>query len=92
MSSGRPAPDEQPIAIKSEIAYALRQEGQGLVYFFHDLREPRIRRKRIADHGDIDPVGAWSVGDEGKHILVVALPITPWMNTNNGDFVLLARK
>src|SRR6516164_7249551 len=75
MSPGRPAADEQPITVEPELVGAIAQNAERLTNFSDDVGETGLRRQRVADDGDVDAVGARSVGEEGEHVLVVALPI-----------------
>jgi len=64
------------MAVESEIIGALAKIGERAMNFPDDVGEARLRRQRVANDGDVDPVGARSVGEKGEHVLVVALPIT----------------
>src|SRR5215467_15227148 len=75
MPSGRPAADEEAIAVEAEIVGALAETGERATNFPDDIGETRLRRQRIADHGDVNAMGARSRGEKGEHVLVVALPI-----------------
>jgi len=75
MSPGRPAADEKPIAVEAELVGAFAENAERLTDFFNDVGEANVRRQRIADDGDVDAVGARSLGDEGEDVLVVALLI-----------------
>src|SRR5262245_24698876 len=75
MSPGRPAADEQPITVEPELVGAVAENAERLTNFSDDVGEAGLRRQRVADDGDVDAVGARSVGEEGEHVLVVALPI-----------------
>jgi hypothetical protein len=61
MSASRPASDEQPIAIKPELAGALAENSECEMNFPYDVSEAGVRRQRVADEGYVDPVGARSL-------------------------------
>jgi len=75
MSPGRPAADEQPVAVEPELVGAIAENAERLTDFSNDVGEANVRRQRISDGGDVDAVGARSLGEEGEGVLVVALPI-----------------
>src|SRR5262249_38397013 len=75
MSAGRPAADKEPIAVEAKIVGALAENGKRAANFSDDVGEARLRRQRIAEKGDVDSMGARSLGDKGEHVFVVALPI-----------------
>jgi hypothetical protein len=62
MSSGRPAADEQPIAVEPELVGAIVKNSERLTDFSDDGGEADVRRQRVADDGDVDAMGARSLG------------------------------
>src|SRR6266480_3833522 len=52
-----------------------RQVGESGANLFDDLGEADLRRQRIADNGNIDAMGTRPFRDEGKGLLLIALPI-----------------
>src|SRR6516162_5939159 len=60
---------------KAGCSDTIAQNAERLTNFSDDVGETGLRRQRVADDGDVDAVGARSVGEEGEHVLVVALPI-----------------
>ena len=76
MSAGRPAADEQLRRDRSQNRRHARKDNvSDLADLGDDIGQAHVRRERVADQSDVDPVRTRSVRDEGEHVLVVALPI-----------------
>ena len=56
MPARRPAADKEPLAIETEIVGALAQRRQRPMDLADDLGQARVRRQRVADQRDVDPV------------------------------------
>ncbi len=75
MPARGPAGDEQPPGIEAELLRVIDQIGEGKIDLRDDLGQPGFGRERIADAHHVDPVHPRSFRDEGKAVLVVALPV-----------------
>ena len=66
MSPGRPAADEEPVAVEPELVGALAENAERLTDFSDDVGEADVRRQRVADEFGFDRdrlfVGGWSAG------------------------------
>src|SRR6267154_3635250 len=76
MSTGGPAGHPDPARVTAERWQFLRQKIEPLVDFGDDLIERRIRRQRVANHGDIDAMRHRATGKYRENLLGPHLPVT----------------